>query len=107
MNSSTSSEEPHAVQTPNAKWVQRMAWYLAIAFRKYDFRFPIWPLVLLAVTQPIFTAIRAIDVPREFIGHKAMFAGGLPMLFALMAWSAILIYLMTSRPLRSIAASDV
>lgn len=79
--------------------------YLAIALQKYDFRFPVWPFVLLAMATPIFTALRFIEVPREFIGKQLMLASGIFVIITTVAWIAVLIYLKKSRPSRSNIAS--
>jgi hypothetical protein len=72
--------------------------YLAVLFRKFDFRFPVWPLVLIAVAHPVFVVLKAIELPRDMLGYKMMMTSGIPMLLNMAGWAAVLVCLKISRP---------
>jgi len=72
--------------------------YLAVIFRKYDFRFPVWPLVLLGLSHPLFMLLKVIELPVIGLGYERMLAGALPMLLGLVAWATVLVCLKKARP---------
>ena len=71
--------------------------YLAIVFREYDFRFAVWPLVVLS-SIPLITLIsQFVTVPHEFRFYPFIVAGTLTLLLGFVGWSSVILKLKNAR----------